>query len=282
MACTHFLNRSGQDLERDAEGKKPKVFPWEGALFFNSREDCSGWQFNTEWTLFYKGGGSIRFLANHGGDAPLTFCFSIPYLLFLHFAWNGPLAQRVLNWLLPPIDTGRVWGPETGRMAGQKRMDYRDRELDLSFHHKTFWWSFWMDPNEHRSDEPIYRRGNYGWENILNTLLGSEKFSSTVVDRQEGVVVPMPEGNYKADVELKLACRKRPRWFSRYSYSVEIKNIRNSDGKETGLPHPGKGTASYNCEPDAIMGYYSPGRNVQKAIGALVASCLDCRKRYPL
>lgn len=83
----------------------------------------------------------------------------------------------------------------------------------------------------------------------------------------------MPEGCYPATVKIEERTWKRPRWFrkTRVDAYVDIPD---------GIPHEGKGTASWNCGEDGLFGCGCEGDSIEKAVGHTVATVLDYRRRY--
>ena len=83
----------------------------------------------------------------------------------------------------------------------------------------------------------------------------------------------MPEGAYKATVEMFWGIWKRPRW-------VAKKILRANVEIPSGIPKNGKGENSWDCGEDATFGITMPAKNVENAIGKTVESCLRDRKKY--
>lgn len=87
------------------------------------------------------------------------------------------------------------------------------------------------------------------------------------------VLIPMPEGCYAAKLTFEKRMWKRPRWksFSRETCDIHIPG---------GIPFLGKGENSYDCGDDGLWGIGSNSHDVEKAIGTVVTSVLESRKRY--
>lgn len=88
-------------------------------------------------------------------------------------------------------------------------------------------------------------------------------------------VVALPEGNYPATAKVTREVRGRKRWKpgqkSSHSTWVEV---------EGGIPFPGKGENSWDCEDDAIYAGGENGDSVGAACGKLAASVMRNRERY--
>jgi hypothetical protein len=146
-----------------------------------------------------------------------------------------------------------------------------DREISIRFFDKAVWWMLWMDGDEWSSTDPKWRRG--AWH-PLDTLLGSTKYASREI-RTLQVTIPMPERSYPATVKLTEDTWKRPRaWWT----SARIRRARIE--VEGGIPHPGKGENSYDCDEDATYSLTTQARDEAEAIGAMVETVMRSRRRY--
>jgi hypothetical protein len=103
-------------------------------------------------------------------------------------------------------------------------------------------------------------------------LLG-RKVCTVAEGEPQAVVVPMPEGNYQAVVTVEKRTWKRPRWpwpsNYRTDYSIDIPG---------GIPVPGKGENSWDCEDDAIHG--TGGKSVHDAVANATRAALRQRELY--
>ena len=110
---------------------------------------------------------------------------------------------------------------------------------------------------------------------LLDVFLGRAKYSAVELEKVE-TSIPMPERSYPCTVTMQRAEWRRPRWpFVRRVLRAEVEI-------PGGVPHPGKGTESYNCGDDGLYGLTAPAQSVEDAIGMCVANVLDKRRRYPL
>jgi hypothetical protein len=107
----------------------------------------------------------------------------------------------------------------------------------------------------------------------LEDLLKGRAEYSTVTLETADVIIPMPEKGYKATVAIEQASWKRPRWPTRTMYRAQV----DIPG---GIPKPGKGTESYNCDEDATFGLSCEASSVNEAIVSVVDNVLRDRQRY--
>lgn len=212
----------------------------------------------------------------HLGLGPFAALGVLALLWGGHFIWAALLLPFAIwtVWFnveaLVPYDALAFGRFEYGRMAGKPRRE--GRTISLQWHHGALWWTLWMDQDVWSSTDPKWRRGSF---NPVDFLLGRHEFSRTEIETRS-VRVPMPEGDYEATGMLELATWTRPR-------SPFTKRLTRATVEvETGIPHPGKGTASYNCGEDRMYSITTPARTIEEGVEKFVAAVLDKRKRYPL
>lgn len=150
--------------------------------------------------------------------------------------------------------------------------DYEPRSVEVSFHDNTVWWRLWSPTMKWSNQTPRWREGNVAPADVA---FGDMKMTERVI-RKTRVEIPMPEGTYPATITMSSRVWKRPRarWVSHEGVYANI------EVDKPGIPIPGKGTASYNCGPDATFSLSLPAKNEEKAIGHLVSSILARRARY--
>lgn len=136
----------------------------------------------------------------------------------------------------------------------------RERGEDVMWSKKATW------PGIHLKLDPRIRDRIFG----RHTRLTEE-----VVKDDEPCVVPMPEGNYPATAKVTKEVRGRKRWKpgQRTVHYVHLT-------VEGGIPIPGKGENSYDCEDDAIYGSGADGQSVGAACAKLAASAMRQRERH--
>lgn len=144
------------------------------------------------------------------------------------------------------------------------------RELEIAMHNGGVWFKLWT-----AEDDSYGRRSR--WRTLVlypaDILFGKEKYSNTVLSTHD-VVIPMPEGNYAATVKMECAKWTRSRWpFPKVKMTADV-------DIDKGVPIPGKGENSWDCDDDAIFGMSCGASTVEEAISKVVQSALRTRQRY--
>lgn len=157
-----------------------------------------------------------------------------------------------------------LWlGLDTGRR--RKQREWR-ATLGVEMLHLQFAWGVdpWMYPS----------RTGWEWSCFLPDLLfGRARHSSESLEERP-CVVPMPEGNYPARCKLTRDTWKRPRWpFAKARRYAELE-------VEGGIPHPGKGENSWDCDDDATYSISCEGDSVRAAVEKMRQSVMRSRERY--
>lgn len=116
-----------------------------------------------------------------------------------------------------------------------------------------------------------------GWHLTLQPRLRDRLFGRTVCTTVEGdpepVIVPMPEGNYPGHAKQEERTWKRPRWPWPSQHRVEF-----WVDMDIGIPVPGKGENSYDCDDDAVFG--TGGKSIAEAVANVTRAALRSRERY--
>lgn len=129
----------------------------------------------------------------------------------------------------------------------------------------------WVRQMEWRSSDPWWRK-RIRLE-VVDWILGRWKHEC-VKGEPFDVVVPMPEGCYRATATPEVRTWGRRFWITKRRESVWL------DIEGGGIPHSGKGENSYDCGDDGLCG--TGGDTVEEAIGNAVASALKSRRNYGL
>ena len=222
--------------------------------------DVKGWPFH--------GRAWLRF-----GD---RLCFKFSWNLWAHFIHaylRADASEREVNWSLAFMPLAFWFSVEWSGLSSILRRlipGYEERELGASFHDGTLYWHGWSSSNEWRSNDRWYRRGSF---NFLDFLLGRSSSNEEELEARE-VLIPMPERSYRAHAKFVRRIYKRPRWFARRYFAVDMKM---HDGEQ--IPMPGKGENSWDCGNDATFGLYTPASSIEEAIGNLVSGVLRDRWR---
>jgi hypothetical protein len=231
-----------QNLNEDRNGR-PKGLPYEGRCWLHSPLG----EFNFEWALSTHSLAGIHVQAN-GESGGLSFHTKlIPVSLFLTL----------------PVPSKR-WKKRYGYSHANFLDLSLSREDDVSLR-----WQFGGDTMSWSSKTPKWKNGSFS---LTDFILGKRKY--TEGDQEvHRVKIPMPEGAYDATVALGVDRWERPRWFP-----LVIRRTRVD--VPLGIPFPGKGENSWDCGEDASFGFTGPAENVADAIGKMVASVLDKRRRH--
>jgi hypothetical protein len=242
-ASWHWQNLNERPGDRICEATGPA---WvRGRAWFNLGKHFSinpNWDF---WNDMWKLGLKID-----QGESEITFAFGIPPIsLWLSFG----VPFKVTKWL-----------------AGKEY----ERDTSIAFHNGSVWINIWHDDNSWSSGKTFWEQRHWSF-NFVDAILGRPKHTERTIETHE-VMIPMPEGNYPATVKMFESTWKRPRY--PMSKRVLRADVKIKDGKC--IPHPGKGTMSYNCGMDGLYGTCCPARNVEDAIGSMVISSLRSRRRY--
>jgi len=146
---------------------------------------------------------------------------------------------------------------------------YEDRELSIGVHDWTVFWRVWRDPMSWSSNVPRWRQGGF---RILDALLGRQRHSEREISRT-AVKIALPEAQYDATVRLYESTWKRPRWFALHRLGSEVEIAK-------GIPVPGKGENSWDCDGDALFSQSGPHSTVEAAIASVIESVLRSRRRH--
>lgn len=144
------------------------------------------------------------------------------------------------------------------------------REISVSVHDTALWWTLWASPYEWRSTDPKWRNGYFHFDDFF---LGKSKY--TKIDSSPvPATISMPEGDYPATITFIEQTWKRPR--------LPIARTRKGATVKTGdgIPVPGKGTMSYNCEEDAFTSIGTSATTIDGAILAAIEAVNRRRLRY--
>ena len=153
----------------------------------------------------------------------------------------------------------------------EKFFIHEEREFDLYYYNKAFWLRLWGDPMGGWSRDMSWHLVSHSFH-LDDFFLGKIEYSEMTL-KEGDIYIPMPEGSYPAKYKQYIATRKRKRWFKKEIMMVQI-DIPN------GIPHEGKGENSYDCGEDALYGLTTPANKIEDAVGKVVSSVLNDRKRY--
>jgi len=223
----------------------------------------SGQFLRIEWSLGKPNLGTRLTLHSPGGENDLSGNVQIPGISLYWGVTNIPFWKKVQEklGLYKPKSPGHPYG------------EFISREFGWRVHDWKLWADVWGKPHEWSSRGPWWHHFSVNLH-PMDLLFGKVKYSEGDTIHDSVVDFPMPEKSYRGRVQIQANEWKRRRW----PFPKVI--IRAHVDMEEPIPHPGKGTCSYNCGDDALHGLCAPCRTVEEAIGLVVGSVLDSRKRY--
>lgn len=187
-----------------------------------------------------------------------------------HFEWS---LFRDTNLLLAGAWLGGVnayarwfglffgWGDSERNRHGHWEVSWSDGSLRISHP--------WVRQMEWRSADPWWRKDMR--LRVVDWLIGRTR-CETIQRGVRAVVVPMPEGSYRAVAKSETRIWRR-RWYwpelRRDSVTLDIPG---------GIPFAGKGENSWDCGDDGLFG--TGGDTVEDAIANAVRSVLRSRRKY--
>ena len=149
----------------------------------------------------------------------------------------------------------------------------RDRgRWEVRCHSGSLWLGHpWVRQMEWRSDDPWWRKDVV--LHVVDWLIGRSR-CETIKGETREVVVPMPEGSYRATAQHETRIWRR-RWYwpslRRDSVTLDIPK---------GIPFAGKGENSWDCGDDGLFGI--GGDTMEDAVANAVRSVLRSRRKYGL
>lgn len=211
----------------------------------------------TLWTHFF--GADVRI---GSGDCSTDVTFFLGCGLFAFwFTVENVMPRRIIEW-------------------GEKRalatpwMSYAymawPRQTGISIHNGTIWFEIWNWDAGWDSKQPKWMAFNFS---PVDFLFGDRKYSHKRL-ASETRNLTMPEGVYSVDIELAEDSWKGPRW--PWPMKVMRAHIECPDG----IPVPGKGENSWDCEEDATFGLTCQASSFQDALSKLYETIMRDRERY--
>jgi hypothetical protein len=144
------------------------------------------------------------------------------------------------------------------------------KEISFSVYSWAFWWKLWINEHEWDAKTPKWRDGAF---HIDNFFLGKHTYRK-VEQLPLPAVIPMSEGDYAASVIFFSQTWKRPRWpIPRCTNGATVE-------VEGGIPIPGKGENSWDCDDSAFISIGTSATTVEEAIQAAIDAVNKRRERY--
>lgn len=160
-----------------------------------------------------------------------------------------------------------------------QRTEYNYQGLHRSIGVRVFdsaiWVSFWEDVDEWRSRDPWWYRGRLGLDDLATLVFGRERVETTTIAESD-TAVDMPEKRYPAHYKAERMVWLRPR-LPRALSRVRLTSTLDVPG---GVPVPGKGENSWDCDDDAIFSQSSSARTEAEALALFRESAMRTRDRY--
>lgn len=244
---THGINESAK--------KKPGSFPWKARWWVHFKRAC----FGIEWVMGRRRSAMFLLHVGENDTSTVSLWLGIPFLLSLYLTLEAPWLRRIV--------------PTVRRKSSMRPDDEWDMPITRSIGVRIFggriWIDLWADPN----DSGHNRRWQQLNLDLKNLFLGRAKYSKYQSETQD-VLIVMPEGRYPATITTYIAQWKRPRWpFPQQIRRAEIEI-------NGGIPIPGKGDNSWDCEDNAIFSSTMPANSPHEAAQKLFDSVMRERIRY--
>lgn len=147
-----------------------------------------------------------------------------------------------------------------------------DREIGFRIHHWSLWWGIWHSTNW-SGGMPRWRNGCWHFRDQFTDLVFGKESYTLVKGEPYDLVVTMPEGDYLVQAAPQTQTWSRPRSKPIVREGTDLKPY-------IGIPFPGKGTMSYNCDEDAIFGTGASTLVPLEAALSLRSSVMEYRKQY--
>ncbi len=163
-----------------------------------------------------------------------------------------------------------VWFGVGGKLVDGIRFPEHRRKFGFSVHDKTIFVDFAADGHD--------TRNNRHWWVIdkalhpVDAVLGRREHDERVLEVVP-VVVCMPEGQYSGTCQVVESTWRRRRW------PIVERMVRTKLDVPEGVPFPGKGENSWDCDQDATYGQTGPWRTPEEAVAELVKHVLTRRAR---
>lgn len=146
----------------------------------------------------------------------------------------------------------------------------RSAEWGFSVHNGKMHVTWGQDPDCWSRDDPWYQRFTI---DPMKIVFGKTRHEKVSIEKTR-VLIPLPEGEYAAELELFESRWTRPRWpFTRRMRRVEI-------DLEEPIPIPGKAENSWDIDDDAVYSSVFPAKTIPEAVNGLRDSVLNTRERY--
>jgi hypothetical protein len=144
------------------------------------------------------------------------------------------------------------------------------RVTGIRIHSGSIWFEIWNQDAGWDSRQPKWMSFNF---NVVDFLFGRTKYASKEIQSTEAEIV-LNDGRHPLKVTLTEDSWKRPRLpKAKIVRRAKIESVK-------GVPVPGKGENSWDCDDDAIFGSTFPSESLEDALSKFRESVLKTRERY--
>lgn len=203
---------------------------------------------SAEWYLLNKAKShlSAKMEFGHGdGDDGIMFHVAIPWLFSVFISLDGVF--------------GRIF-----------RYPNEPRETGVAFHNGSFWLYPFSKTNSWQKKDGWFSK-NHSFD-PMEFVCGRWNYTEEHVTPWSPIVVGMPEGTYKGKVKLYIGTWKN-RFRTRRVPRAEI-------DMEEGIPFPGKGENSWDCDENCTWGLTCAAKSEEEAIASIIEGVLRNRRVY--
>ena len=263
-----------QDFKKDKWYYDPNDKSFAHGRFFLKPNANSQSELSMEWVI-----GSKRFdlsteiSKSYVAEHTILFIFAIPPIsLYTKICWPWLEKRKLWSKLVKENNKEILYKLPDGTEITKHA---ENLETGIRIFNWTVLLDFLNNTDEWKSSDPWWKRCNFNVKDIfLDLLLGKMEHKDELV-KETSVKIPMPEKEYDGIAKVSKVTRKRKKWYPKIDYYTEIR-------VEKGVPHPGKGTTSYNCGTDGLVSTAIKGENINGAIANFVKVAVERRLKYPL
>lgn len=202
----------------------------------------------------------VRLEIDPNGDRLATLGFGIPGFATWFGFDHRPTNKKTWNWF---------WNRYLGDNNDRGFYRGEGRDTSISVHGGSIWWSVWMPNHSGKSQEPWWRRGNFGLDDVATFLLGRERHSEKVLSETVRVL-ELPEGSYPVTVQVIKHQKHRSRW----PWPTKTWHRVDMDTKTNPIPIPGKWS-----DKDATYSMSVGGTDIDQAMADFHADILATREK---
>jgi hypothetical protein len=251
-----------QNLNEKKDGTTGSMFKHGRAWIYSKWEDERAQrrkELHLEWSLFTKF-WALEFSVGTG-DADDGLSLWVACGLFsLHVSFEGILSRKFVERMQEKAKSTKGLGYAYMALP---------RSTGVKIHGNTIWFEIW-NTEDWSSEQPKWMSFNFG---VVDFLFGKEKYETKVVAESTGEII-LSDGVHSVKIQLTEDSWKRPR----LPKPMIVRRARIES--EKGIPVPGKGENSWDCDDDAIFSSTFPADSFDAALNHLRESVLKTRQQY--